>query len=101
MYRINFASVLNKGKKLSIQDIEKSNNKNSAAPILNTVVYKKGVYKSFAEFKANAPSMQAEYELKRGEMGVCFSLKKMAKNIHLEKPGGFVMGVIYIYCCPR
>jgi hypothetical protein len=101
LFRIDFNEVLNKGRKLSSAELEAYNRKGLAAQILNTRNYKKGVYKSFAEFKANTPSI-SEYELRSGAMGDVLYVKENGSEYPMRSAWGFSDGTrLYINSCDK
>ncbi len=51
-------------KKMSLEDIDAYNKHQMQVPILQNGAYKKGVYKTFNEFKMNAPSF-TDYEIQK------------------------------------
>lgn len=91
LFKINFVDVLNRGRKLSIREIESNNYKNAAIEILNTARYMKGVYKNFTEFKTNAPSI-IEYELRKGSMGDVLYVKENGAEYPFRNAWGFCDG---------
>jgi len=88
---INFEEVIAKRRKLSINDILASLVKKTAVQILNIASYKKGVYKSFEEFKTNSPSI-TEYELRKGQMGDILYVKENNTEYPERKAWGFCDG---------
>ena len=88
LFKINLVDVLNRGRKLSMREIESNNNKNTAIEILNTPRYKKGVYKNFTEFKTNSPSI-LEYEVRKGSMGDVLYVKENGAEYPFRNAWGF------------
>ncbi len=75
LFTVNMDNVFARGRKLSVIDIYNSNNKNRVMPILTAVSFAKGVYKTFDEFKMNAPSLK-DYELRKSELGDLLYVKE-------------------------
>jgi len=68
LFTIDIGAVLMKARKLTPSDIAAHNNNNINVPILVQTVYKKGVYKTFEEFKDNNPSIK-DFQFKKGSAG--------------------------------
>jgi hypothetical protein len=68
LFALNFEVVLMKSRKLMLEDIMVYNSKTINTPILTQTEYKKGVYKTFDEFKNNTPSIK-EFQFKKGSAG--------------------------------
>lgn len=91
LFNINFSAVLSRGRKLSLNEIVSHIAEDTDIEILKTNNYKKGVYKSFAEFKANAPSI-AEYELKTTSLGDMLYVKENGEEYSLRTAWGYCDG---------
>lgn len=58
-------------RKLLLEDIVRSNNQINDLPVNKETTLKRGIYKTFEEFKMNTPSI-TEYELRKGSSGAVF-----------------------------
>lgn len=101
LYRINFSEVLNRASKLSVGEMVAYNSKTAAVQILNTTGYKKGVYKSFVEFKKNEPSI-ANFELKAGKAGDMLYVTENGSEYPIRNAWGFCDGTdLYVNSCDK
>jgi hypothetical protein len=75
LFTVNVDKVFVNARRLSIADIYTSIKRNRAMPILNTISFTKGVYKTFDEFKMNAPSLK-DYELRKSELSDLLYVKE-------------------------
>ncbi|HUS03062.1 MAG TPA: hypothetical protein VMY77_15095 [Chitinophagaceae bacterium] len=78
-------------KKMTLQDIIAYNTKQFNIPVLNTNVYKKGVYKTFAEFKMNTPSFN-NYEIKEDKLTETLFIKDGKGEYPVRDVWGFCDG---------
>lgn len=96
LYGLNIDNVLAKARKISATDILNKIRSGYKQPVLNDVVYKKGIYASFNEFKTNNPSI-TEYEFKKGQLGDLLYVKKDGLEYPERTAWGFCDGKnIYI-----
>lgn len=91
LFTINTDNIIAKGRKLSFNDIQANYKKQQDLPILNASVFTKGVYKTFEEFKMNAPSLK-EYEFREGEMGDLLYVKNDGTEYPERNAWGFCDG---------
>jgi hypothetical protein len=91
LWSINIDDVKAKRRRLSFNDIYINYTKNEAIPVLKAATYKKGVYKSFEEFKNNNPSITI-YELRPGRMGDMLHVKEGAEEYPLRNAWGYCDG---------
>jgi len=68
LFTINLDAAVLSRNKIQMGDIIRVNNQRYDFPVYNSNHYKKGVYKTFEEFKMNMPSLP-DFEFKRGAMG--------------------------------
>ncbi len=83
--------IIAKRKKLLLSDINRDFLKKTTEPVLNAVYFKKGAYKSFEEFKLNAPSI-SQYELREGPGGDILYVKEGDAEFPTRDAWGFCDG---------
>ena len=88
---INLEQIPETSRKITLQDIIARTNKETEIPILIETVYKKGVYKTFEEFKMNAPSV-TDYEFKKGKFGDMLYVKEGDNEFPERTAWGFCDG---------
>lgn len=91
LFTLNLEHIPESARKLTIEDIVARNNKEIQIPILIETGFKKGVYKSFEEFKMNAPSV-AEFEYRKGKMGDVLYVKEGGNEFPDRTAWGFCDG---------
>ena len=91
LLRLNLESIPESIRKLTLEDIVAQNIKEATAPVLIETAYKKGVYKTFEEFKLNAPSVN-EFEYKKGKFGDMLYVKEGDKEFPDRSAWGFCDG---------
>lgn len=91
LLRLNLESIPESARKLSLDDIVARNRKEATVPVLIETVYKKGVYKTFEEFKLNKPSI-TEFEFKKGHFGDMLYVKEGDKEFPDRTAWGFCDG---------
>jgi hypothetical protein len=92
LFTVNMDKVFVSGRRLSITDIYTSIKKNRTMPILNTGSFTKGVYKTFDEFKMNAPSLK-DYELRKSELGDLLYVKENNAEYPERNAWGYCDGI--------
>lgn len=98
---INIDVVKEKGRKIALSDILNRVTKIYQIPIFKDVIYKKGVYANFEEFKMNSPSTD-DYEFREGKLGDILYVKKDGKEYPERNAWGFCDGKnIYIYSADK
>lgn len=96
LYGLNIDIALARSRKISAADILNKIRLSYNQPVLNDVVYKKGIYASFNEFKTNNPSI-TDYEFKKGQLGDILYVKKDGLEYPERTAWGFCDGKnIYI-----
>jgi hypothetical protein len=88
---IKFDEIIEKRKKLNIQDICKKNLQSRETPILQATVFNKGVYKTLEEFKNNSPSLK-EYEFHKGPLGDILYVKEGIDEYPVRNNYGYCDG---------
>ncbi len=88
-------NIITKRRKVSFNDIYNEYSKKTKVSVLNEVVFKKGVYANFEEFKANSPSIK-EYELRKNKMGDILYVKEGNSEYPARLVWGFCDGT-YIF----
>lgn len=88
---INIDEVIAKRRKLSFNDIYLAYSKNMDIPVLKVTDLKKGVYKTFEEFKANSPSI-IDYEFRNGTAGDILYVKESDSEYPTRDTWGFCDG---------
>ena len=88
---INPDEIINKRRKLTYSDIKNKYSNKNETPVLKDAVFKKGVYKDFEEFKANAPFIK-EYELRKGSVGDVLFIKEGDSEYPVRSVWGFCDG---------
>lgn len=98
---INIEVFKKNGRKVTLSDILNRVTKIYQIPIFNDVIYKKGIYANFEEFKNNAPSTDS-YEFKEGKLSDILYVKKDGKEYPERNAWGFCDGKnIYIYSADK
>ncbi len=90
-FTINIEQRLTSARKLNLEEILSRRNKQTHIPIFTETAYKKGVYKTFEEFKMNAPSV-TEYEYKKGKLGDVLYVKEGKNEFPDRMAWGFCDG---------
>ncbi len=88
---INLDEIIAKRRKLSFGDISGEYSKKLEVPVLKFINLKKGVYKDFEEFKANAPSI-TDYEFRKGTAGDILYVKEEDTEYPTRGAWGFCDG---------
>jgi hypothetical protein len=88
---INLDEILAKRRKLFFKDICQEYSKKSEIAVLKVTAFNKGVYTSFEEFKANAPSITG-YELRKGTIGDILYIKEGGSDYPTRNAWGFCDG---------
>lgn len=78
-------------KKMSLAEIITYSKQQFNIPISNTAIYKKGVYKTFDEFKMNSPSY-SDYEIKKDKLTETIFLKGEKGEYPVRAVWGFCDG---------
>lgn len=91
LFTLNLDSSLSTGRKIHFSDIKRVNNKRYELPVYTAGSLNKGVYKTFEEFKMNAPSIQ-EYEFKNGKMGDILYVKENGEEYPMRSDWGYCDG---------
>ena len=91
LFTINVDKIIANGRKLSFNDIQTNYKMQQSLSILNAPVFTKGVYKTFEEFKKNAPSLK-EYEFRESEMGDLLYVKNNGTEYPERNAWGFCDG---------
>jgi hypothetical protein len=90
LFTIDIEAVLMKARKLTLLDITAHNN-NRNVPILIQTDYKKGVYKTFEEFKNNNPSIK-NFQFKKGNAGDILYVTENGQEYPERNAWGFCDG---------
>ena len=91
LFTLNLEHIPESARKLTLEDIIARSNKETQIPILIETGFKKGVYKSFEEFKMNAPSV-SEFEYRKGKMGDVLYVKEGGNEFPDRTAWGFCDG---------
>lgn len=91
LFTLNLEKVSETSRKLTLEDIVARSEKETQVPILIETSFKKGVYKTFDEFKMNAPSV-ADYEFKKGKFGDMLYVKEGDNEFPDRTAWGFCDG---------
>ncbi len=91
LFTVEFDHIPATRRKLTLQEIVTRNSSGSAAPVLIETIYRKGVYKTFEEFKMNDPSIK-DFEYKKGKMGDMLYVKEGDKEYPDRTAWGFCDG---------
>lgn len=98
--QINLADKLSRTKKREWPEIDSFSNNLFLFPILNDVVLKKGVYRSFQEFINNNPFYHNFFIRKEPEGSVLIVQTENMEEVPVRKIWGFCDGdKLYIQCC--
>ncbi len=88
---IDTDEVIAKRRKLSYNDIYLAYHRKMDVPVLKAIDLKKGVYKTFEEFKSNAPSI-IDYEFRKGTAGDVLYVKEEGSEYPTREAWGFCDG---------
>ena len=91
LFTLNLEHIPESARKLTIEDIVARSNKETQIPILVETAFKKGVYKTFEEFKMNAPSV-TEYQFRKGKFGDMLYVKEGDNEFPDRTAWGFCDG---------
>ncbi len=91
LFTINLDVVLLSKNKILYDDILRVNSQAHNFPVYTSSMNKKGVYKTFNEFKMNAPSL-TDYEFRKGKMGDILYIKENGIEYPARKVWGFCDG---------
>jgi hypothetical protein len=91
LFNFNLDAAFLSKNKISFTDIQRANSQRYNFPIYTNPEYKKGAYKTFEEFKMNAPSV-AEFEFKKGGLGDILYIKENNKEYPASDIWGFCDG---------
>ena len=91
LFTINLDHALLSKNKILFKDIIRSNTQAHNFPVYTSSLSKKGVYKTFNEFKMNEPSL-TDFEFRKGKMGDILYVKEDGNEYPARKVWGFCDG---------
>lgn len=91
LFTLNLNEALLSKKKITLNDILRVNRQTHDLPIYTSSINKKGVYKTFAEFKMNNPSIEI-FEFRKGKMGDILYVKENGTEYPTRSVWGYCDG---------
>ena len=91
LFTLNLDAALLSKKKITFNDILQVNNQTHNLPVYISTINRKGVYKTFDEFKMNAPSIDI-FTFKKGKMGDILYVKENSSEYPVRDVWGYCDG---------